>query len=77
MQSSGGFVLRAHRGFPDWPEVERRARDLTVPDVSVEIFSQAESPPMEEIESTARLVERAKEAAAELGFELRDAATGF
>lgn len=57
-------------------EVERRARDLTVPDVSVEIVPQSGFPPMEKTEATARLAEQAKAIAAELGFELNDAATG-
>jgi glutamate carboxypeptidase len=57
-------------------EVERRARDTVVPDVTVEIVSQSGFPPMEKTEATARLVERARALAAELGFEVNDAATG-
>jgi glutamate carboxypeptidase len=57
-------------------EIDRRARETVVPDVSVEIIAQAGFPPMEKTEATARLVERAKSLAAELGFEVNDAATG-
>jgi glutamate carboxypeptidase len=57
-------------------EVERRAGDLTVPDVTVEIVRQSGFPPMEKTEATARLAEQAKKIAAELGFDLNDAATG-
>ncbi|MGH2556475.1 MAG: M20 family metallopeptidase [Actinomycetota bacterium] len=57
-------------------EVERRARETVVSDVTVEIVTQSGFPPMEKTEATARLVDRAKELAAELGFEVNDAATG-
>jgi glutamate carboxypeptidase len=57
-------------------EVERRAKETTVPDVSVEFIAQSGFPPMEKTEATVRLVERAKSLARELGFEVRDAATG-
>jgi len=57
-------------------EVERRARETVVPDVTVEIVTQSGFPPMEKTEATARLVDRAKALAAELGFEVNDAATG-
>lgn len=57
-------------------EVERRARAIVVPDVTVDILAQAGFPPMEKTEATAGLVDRAKAIAAELGFEVNDAATG-
>jgi glutamate carboxypeptidase len=57
-------------------EVDRLARATTVPDVRVEVESMSGFPPMEKTEAIARLAERAIEIAAELGFELRDAATG-
>jgi glutamate carboxypeptidase len=57
-------------------EVNRRARETVVPDVSVEIMAQSGFPPMEKTEASARLVERATSLAAELGFDLKDAATG-
>jgi glutamate carboxypeptidase len=57
-------------------EVERLARATTVADVAVEVESMSGFPPMEKTEAIARLAERAIEIAAELGFELRDAATG-
>jgi glutamate carboxypeptidase len=57
-------------------EVDRRAGDTVVPDVSVEVIAQSGFPPMEKTEGTARLVERAKSLAAELGFDVNDAATG-
>jgi glutamate carboxypeptidase len=57
-------------------EVDRRAGETVVPDVSVEVIAQSGFPPMEKTEGTARLVERAKSLAAELGFDVNDAATG-
>jgi glutamate carboxypeptidase len=57
-------------------EVERLAATPTVADVRVDLRRIAEHPPMEKGEGSARLVELAKELAAGLGFELRDAATG-
>jgi glutamate carboxypeptidase len=57
-------------------EVERIARDLVVPEIRVEVSSRSGFPVMEKTPGTARLVERAKEIAADLGFEVRDAATG-
>lgn len=57
-------------------EVERRASETIVPDVTVEIVTRSGFPPMEKTEGTAKLVERAKALAAELGFEVNDAATG-
>lgn len=47
-----------------------------VPDTEVEVTPMSGFPPMEKTEATARLVERAKMIAAELGFEVSDAATG-
>jgi glutamate carboxypeptidase len=57
-------------------ELERRARHTIVPDIEVDIRAQSGFPPMEKTEATSRLVERATALGAELGFELRDAATG-
>jgi glutamate carboxypeptidase len=57
-------------------EMDRRARDTVVPDVTVEIVAQSGFPPMEKTEATARLVERANALATEMGFEVKDAATG-
>ena len=57
-------------------EVERVAGTTTVPDTSVEVKAMSGFPPMEKTEPTARLVERAKAIASELGFELNDAPTG-
>jgi glutamate carboxypeptidase len=57
-------------------ELDRRARETVVPDVTVEIMVQSGFPPMEKTEATAKLVEKAKALAAELGFEVKDAATG-
>jgi glutamate carboxypeptidase len=57
-------------------EVERIARSVSVPDVTVDVHAEESFPPMEKTPATARLVEQAKAIAAELGFEVRDAATG-
>lgn len=56
--------------------VERAASDIRVPDTTVEVGHEPGFPPMERTEATERLVRRAKEIAAGLGFEARDAATG-
>jgi glutamate carboxypeptidase len=57
-------------------EMDRLARETVVPDVTVEVVAQSGFPPMEKTVATARLVERAQALAAELGFEVKDAATG-
>jgi glutamate carboxypeptidase len=57
-------------------EIERLAATTTVPDTSIEVRAQAGFPPMEKTEQTARLVDRAKAIASDLGFTLNDAATG-
>jgi len=57
-------------------EVERLARTTSVQDTKVEIVAMSRFPPMEKTQATAVLVERARALAADLGFELRDAATG-
>jgi glutamate carboxypeptidase len=57
-------------------EVERLAAAPTVADVRVALRRIAEHPPMEKGTGSARLVELAKQIAAGLRFELRDAATG-
>ena len=57
-------------------EIERIAASPTVPDVRVALSRTAGHPPMEKTEASARLVALAVEIAGELGFSLRDAATG-
>jgi glutamate carboxypeptidase len=57
-------------------EVERLAASPTVPDVGVSLARIAGHPPMEKTDASARLVALAVAIAGELGFELRDAATG-
>ena len=57
-------------------EIERLAASPTVPDVRVALSRTAGHPPMEKTEASARLVALAVEIAGELGFSLRDAATG-
>ena len=57
-------------------EVERVARLVVVPDVTVDFEIGSGFPPMEKTPSTARLASRAVGIAAELGFDLADAATG-
>ncbi len=56
--------------------IEAAARIQHVPDVTVEITRGSGFPPMEKAEGTARLVERAKAIAKQLGFDLEDTATG-
>ena len=57
-------------------EIERIASSPTVPDVRTELRRTAGHPPMEKSGASARLVSLAAAIAGELGFELRDAATG-
>ena len=57
-------------------EVERIATEHTVPDVSAEVHVGPGHRPMEKKEGGARLAALAIATAADLGFELRDAATG-
>jgi glutamate carboxypeptidase len=57
-------------------EVERIAHDAVVPDVTAEVTRMSGFPPMEKTPGTARLADLAASIAGELGFELRDAATG-
>jgi glutamate carboxypeptidase len=57
-------------------EIERLASAPTVSGVSVSVARTAGHPPMERTDASARLVAVAVEVAGELGFELRDAATG-
>jgi glutamate carboxypeptidase len=57
-------------------EVEAIANHHTVPDVSVNVSGGAWHRPMEKGQGGSRLAELAVGIAAELGFELRDAATG-
>jgi glutamate carboxypeptidase len=56
--------------------VEEAARTQVVPDTETEVVTMAGFPPMEKTEATARLVDVARGLADEIGFELRDAATG-
>lgn len=57
-------------------EVARIAETPTVADVRTKVQRIASHPPMEKTPAAARLVAQAVEIANELGFELRDAATG-
>jgi len=57
-------------------EVERLLRRYTVGDISAEMRRMAGHPPMEKTPSTARLASLAAEIAGDLGFDLRDTATG-
>jgi glutamate carboxypeptidase len=57
-------------------EVRRICGDVTVPDVTIDVQANGWHRPMEKREGAQRLVSIAKEVAAELGFDLRDAATG-
>ena len=57
-------------------EIERIMADHVVPDVETEVRGNGWHRPMEKKEGGARLAALAIEVAAELGFELRDAATG-
>jgi glutamate carboxypeptidase len=57
-------------------EVERVAREIVVPDVTVDFAIGSGFPPMEKTAGTAALADRASQIAGDLGFELRDAATG-
>jgi glutamate carboxypeptidase len=56
--------------------VEAIAREHTVPDVTVNVTGGGWHRPMEKKEGGARLAELAIGVASDLGFELRDAATG-
>lgn len=56
--------------------VERVASLTVVPDAVVRVEMGAGFPPMEKTPTVARLAERAKAIAADLGFEVHDAATG-
>ena len=57
-------------------EIERVCAAVAQPDISVAVVRDAGHRPMEKTPAIAALVERAVALAAELGFELRDAATG-
>jgi len=57
-------------------EIERLASAPTVEGVRVEVRRSAGHPPLEKTDASARLVALAVEIAGELGFSLRDAATG-
>jgi glutamate carboxypeptidase len=57
-------------------EIERLANAPTVPEVRVEVARSAGHPPMEKTDASARLVALAAAIAGELGFPLKDAATG-
>jgi glutamate carboxypeptidase len=57
-------------------EVDRVCAETVVPDVTVEVVTNSWHRPMEKKEGAQRLVDVAIAAASELGFELRDAATG-
>ena len=57
-------------------EIQRILSEPVVPDVEIAVHRNGWHRPMEKKEDTARLVGIAKEVAAELGLELRDASTG-
>ena len=57
-------------------EIERICAEHVVPDVTTEVIGHGWHRPMEKKAGAARLVEIAVSVAGELGFELRDAATG-
>ena len=57
-------------------EIERTLRTPKVEGVTAEVDLNIEYPPMERGPATGRLVELAKEIAAELGFDVADASTG-
>lgn len=57
-------------------EIERICNELAVEEVTSEVSADRWHRPMEKMEGGTRLVEVAVGVAAELGFELRDAATG-
>jgi glutamate carboxypeptidase len=57
-------------------EIQRICADTTVPDVAVTVETNSWHRPMEKRPDAQRLVDIAIGAASELGFELRDAATG-
>jgi glutamate carboxypeptidase len=57
-------------------EIERLCAETTVPDVTVDVIGHAWHRPMEKGPEAQRLVDTAVGLAAELGFDLRDAATG-
>ena len=57
-------------------EIEQICAEAVVPDVTLELRGSGWHRPMEKKEGGARLVALAKDVAAELGFEVRDAATG-
>jgi glutamate carboxypeptidase len=57
-------------------EIQRICADTTVPDVAVAVETNSWHLPMEKRADAQRLVDIAVGAASELGFELRDAATG-
>lgn len=57
-------------------EVERVARTVMVPGTTATVSSRGWHEPMEKTEATARLVEVARQVAREIGFDVRDTATG-
>jgi len=57
-------------------EIELLLGTPVVPETRMEMIRGGGFPPMEKTEATGKLVERAQAIAAEVGFDLRDAATG-
>jgi glutamate carboxypeptidase len=57
-------------------EIELLLRTPVVPETRLEMIRGGGFPPMEKTEATGKLVERAQAIASEVGFDLRDAATG-
>jgi glutamate carboxypeptidase len=71
LRSSGLAALEAAEA-----EIERICAEHVVLDVTTEVIGHGWHRPMEKKDGAVRLVEIAVSVAAELGFELRDAATG-
>jgi glutamate carboxypeptidase len=57
-------------------EIERICREQKVPGVGIEALSQGWHRPMEKTEASQRLVDVARDVASELGFSVKDTATG-
>jgi glutamate carboxypeptidase len=57
-------------------EIEAICKETSIPNVTIAVDASGWHRPMEKSQAAQRLVDIAKDAARELGFELRDAATG-
>ena len=69
-------ILRAVDAAPLEQAMREILSRVVVPGTTAELGGGISNPPMEKTEATARLVELAKRAARELGFEIEDVATG-